>query len=600
MALFTTNAAGDLSAGATWVGGVAPGPADTWLINHAVDWSTALSFGASAAAGAGDGITFGNSGKITFKAGWGATAKGDVQTGNATTFVERIFVDFQAGGTWTWDSSGAADPTNQHYKWKIGTLNFGYLKAISSNAANDPVTITSHAGGGKGYFDPNGTLRNGYFDFSNFLVTRGGNATNPWWNVVLADHTEAVGKLNTVIFDTCGELFTGLPGAGATIDFINVTWKSSAGARTWNGTAGMDPKGAVTRRMKGCIHDKLCNLYGARDMAIGGSGAGDWCVFYDSIEVSRAWASWRNVLIRTGTGQTVMSSPQDAPINDTFLLNDSGDADPHFIAQSWSSGGFTNVYDRFVFETRGSAGSAGNGILTIGPDTASTTTITRLIVLPDDGTDASANALHHYETGGLNVLSMKHCTVRVRGDGGGVNVVASTARMTALKDNIFWTPSTAVDNFKLTSSGTGLTAGDTIFGAGTAISNNGGWNSTAGGSLKGYNITGFAVAPGAGDVNGDPLFVDSARRLTKWDTSLGGPGTRANALTELMKKNESGYNSAYSVPALLTYIFAGYAFTNVAYHNTGSDGTDIGAGAFAGSSGTLQMVTLQRIGDNAK
>lgn len=104
--------------------------------------------------------------------------------------------------------------------------------------------------------------------------------------------------------------------------------------------------------------------------------------------------------------------------------------------------------------------------------------------------------------------------------------------------------------------------------------------SASGNGYDKYAITG-GVVPGAHDVNADPQFADSARNIAKWDLSLGGPGTSANALTELQKRNDiSGYNSAYTELALSAYVKNGFAPKNTALKGAGSptDGSpDIGA-----------------------
>jgi hypothetical protein len=91
----------------------------------------------------------------------------------------------------------------------------------------------------------------------------------------------------------------------------------------------------------------------------------------------------------------------------------------------------------------------------------------------------------------------------------------------------------------------------------------------------GYYLT--SGAPGANDVSGDPGFVDATRRLSTWDTSLGGLGTAANAIAELIKLNDdAGYNTSYTVANAIAYVQAGFQPTNTAY-KAGSTGGWIGA-----------------------
>lgn len=99
-------------------------------------------------------------------------------------------------------------------------------------------------------------------------------------------------------------------------------------------------------------------------------------------------------------------------------------------------------------------------------------------------------------------------------------------------------------------------------------------------SGKGYDNQYMTAGnlPGVHDVDDvNPLFADTSRKLATWDTSLGGPGTAAHALAEIAKMNDRvGYNSAYSIAALVSYVKGGYVpynFSFLAAH----DGTWIGA-----------------------
>jgi hypothetical protein len=102
---------------------------------------------------------------------------------------------------------------------------------------------------------------------------------------------------------------------------------------------------------------------------------------------------------------------------------------------------------------------------------------------------------------------------------------------------------------------------------------------------KYYTVPGFdngtTTHPNAlyGDLSVNPNFVDITRRPSKWDTSLGGAGTNANIIAQLSKRSGFGgsYNSAYNIPALLTYMQGGFAPTNLTLRGAGHDGADIGA-----------------------
>lgn len=81
------------------------------------------------------------------------------------------------------------------------------------------------------------------------------------------------------------------------------------------------------------------------------------------------------------------------------------------------------------------------------------------------------------------------------------------------------------------------------------MSNNGKWNPNGTGYDSDLSFS--SGSPGSNDVSGSPSFVDVDRNIKTWDSSLGGPGTIANALTEIGLGNRT-------VQSLLDYIRAGF------------------------------------------
>ncbi len=61
----------------------------------------------------------------------------------------------------------------------------------------------------------------------------------------------------------------------------------------------------------------------------------------------------------------------------------------------------------------------------------------------------------------------------------------------------------------------------------------------------------------------DPKLNDPSRNLAQWDLLLGGPGTAEHAIGELLKSNDDeGYNSAYQVSSLITFVRGGFMPTH--------------------------------------
>ena len=76
----------------------------------------------------------------------------------------------------------------------------------------------------------------------------------------------------------------------------------------------------------------------------------------------------------------------------------------------------------------------------------------------------------------------------------------------------------------------------------------------------------------------DPQFFDAGRNLASWDESIRGdglPGDARHAIEEMKKRNDdTGYNPAYTVEALVEYVAVGHAVTND--QAVGSDSQPIG------------------------
>ena len=95
----------------------------------------------------------------------------------------------------------------------------------------------------------------------------------------------------------------------------------------------------------------------------------------------------------------------------------------------------------------------------------------------------------------------------------------------------------------------------------------------------GVHTAQFSSAPDAASRVVDPLLLDDSRNLASWDAHLGGPGTAAHAIAEMMKRNDdSGFNPAYTVQALTRYVAEGHSTTR--NDAIASDGLPIGPSLF--------------------
>lgn len=82
-----------------------------------------------------------------------------------------------------------------------------------------------------------------------------------------------------------------------------------------------------------------------------------------------------------------------------------------------------------------------------------------------------------------------------------------------------------------------------------------------------------------GDITANPIFVDATRRPTGFDRTLGGPGTMDHFFSQLALRNGFGgtYDARYNVPAMLSWLRAGYVPRNPMLKGKAHDGKDIGA-----------------------
>lgn len=116
------------------------------------------------------------------------------------------------------------------------------------------------------------------------------------------------------------------------------------------------------------------------------------------------------------------------------------------------------------------------------------------------------------------------------------------------------------------------------------------WDRALAGRYGNFSITGKSVGDagfGGSDLRQDPQFNKFDATIQTWDSSLGGPGTVANAFAELLKMNgydRSGnaatYNANYSRAGMIAYFTNAFRPQNTALKGTGYGGSDIGAVSF--------------------
>lgn len=303
----------------------------------------------------------------------------------------------------------------------------------------------------------------------------------------------------------------------------------------------------------------------------------------------------RQIKSNTATQLTVFPPWDTTPDASTTYSIHNGVANPHFVA--FTSGTNTgNVFQQFGADPNGDAVLIQNG---------TGVTLKFNIVLPNSGKD---NTGTFPTIGNATGLVVEHNTCYT----GSQSLVAfddtgttpaggiSSVRGNACWFVPAWTPAAGnlgaylVCDTSHAAAPAGGTA-DVVTGANANYNGNYGQTTSANAHL-GYDAN-FTAAPGANDVTTDPNFVNRWANFETWAASVGSTGTllqkQADGLVQLRKRNEAGYNSAYSISALLSYIRSAFVPQNSAYRNATYPGdaatTDAAGNTLNGTLGAMGM-----------
>ena len=582
MTAITTAAAGNWSASGTWTGGIVPGNGDTVTLNHNVTVDVDTTVGTSPAENSGTyAITWGAATKkLTLASGVTFKVRGDCLGQGNTTKNDLVYMN--PGSTWEFDASAAASPSTQNYRFIFGTAanQYGVFRARGSSGSR--CTIRSNASGGNAFFTRNafapcGWLHAEYTDF-----VRIGDATNPLLDYYLGNTSNAEMTLTNCTLDACGVVTSAsAPTTNATIAITNTSFKNSAGT---NPLVLPGFTNAGTKTITGCVFDKVVAF-----------GQGAWTVqnnlFMDAY-TSTAGTKWG-----TTSGNFVRKTSQPTvnvygDLTNEFWYKDGAITNPHLLTYGVTS---SLTIDGCIF-SHSNANGTGDAMQPGAPSGARTYTVKNCILLADDDSEVQPGKLQG-AGGNANVTIVNEHNTYISTNAGETGcghgeTYAGYDGIVSIKSCLAWSPNSGEASIGIREAGS-VQQSDA-----TKWDYNAVWNPRTGTDGSGYNSISAgtifsAGAPGANDVaiSADP-FVDRTRNLPTWDATLGGPGTAANALAELAKRNDaSGYDSHYSIAALVTWIKDGFAVTDASLENAGHDGATIGAGAYvaAGVSGTATV-----------
>jgi hypothetical protein len=581
MAAFTSKATGNWSSAGqtTWNEVGVPGNGDTVTINntHTVTVDTNTTVGTSPVAGTVVVTVTGTTGTLVIATGVTLTVRGDINLNNSV-------LTMNAGSTLTFDAS-AATPTSTTYRILNGTAGYQHTAKVAINGSSGSrCTVNSNASGGNGYITntaDSGSLVVTYCDF-----TRVGDATNP---AVRANAQQDAGiDLQNCTFTSCGKITqTGSPGATIVFRFRGVTTTSTAGTTSLDIDTGTTTMTSGTRLVQDCAFDKITTISRTLNLTCTNNILTDPGFTNDN---AVAWASFTGNLLRFTTGAVNIYGD----ITNCYVLHLQTSGNPHMLGMG--SDNRNQTISGCIFELIDSAVD-GDCILAAATSNNYTLTVSHNLKLPNTGNNSPGtlvSALGNAKT----TLVMTHNTVHSGGTGGenislrvGETYNAHAGMVTSVQNNLGWDGT----------AGRGYLAGNINGAPNTDVVTSANMDYNGKYNLIGTGYTGWVFSsgsPGAHDVTGDPQFVDSARDIAKWDTSLGGAGTAANAVTELSKLNDAaGYNTNYTIAALMTYVKAGFVPQNVAFRaaNDSVAPSNGWMGALQGT-GTIPGLGVQEIG----
>jgi hypothetical protein len=556
VAAITTAKAGFWDDSTVWTGGVIPGNGDTVIGNHVVTLRDARIVGTSPAAGSATNAYRCNA-NLVLAAGGALTSRGDIGL-DTGAYIQ------QAGASFKFDASLAASPSTAIYK--LGSINIiaGAGTVTIAGTSGNHCSFSSDAGGANGRiaFTEDAQIVADYCDF-----VRIGDASNTAFDGAAEFSGHKIHFGNCTFDANCGSIGSqfGVGSDGAAIlELINVTHRSTGtcvGLATNGYTNG-------TRTVSGCRFAGKTFFYRIEGFDFSDN------VFEDVYDgTGNAWKSWSNNLLAIPQS-SIGDWPAFGNMGDTYVLRVGAPTNPHGVTtvdgQSFS---FTGLICDMPDGTDG----AGDMITFNNASSPMLITVSKCIILKS-GTDVQVGTLVSC-LGGSNVsVAVHHNTFWSDGNSAtgiylGETFTGFAGMLTACHSNIALNKTAGHAEIVTCEVGT---VTDVVLAA--ACHHNGKWN--AGGRI-GYSTNLVFSNPellGLNDVWGDPGFLDIERTIKSWDTSLGGAGTVANALTELRKKNDAaGYNSAYTIAALFAYIRAGFTPSNPAYLRGAADNTTIGA-----------------------
>jgi len=559
----TTAGDGDWNTGGTWTGGVKCQNGDTCTINHNVTVSTSEIVGTSPAM-SNIVLTISDAKTLTIQSGGTLAMRGDgVATGSGQLIL-------QAGSTFTFDASLAAAPATTYYKFHINANHNETAYVIMTGTSGSRVTVNSNKtnSGANGSFDDGPSFLKGGMikaDFVNF--TNIGTSTIP--AMIVEPSSGRDFWVKDSVFDTCGKIANTFNlDNGINYTLQRNQWKNTPGdCFRVDNTANDYTTG--TRLVDQNVFDSSVYWYNPYGFTATAN------FFYKGIGIltGRPFTSFDSNFVRRNDAYAADMVVAGPTTNNYFLYHQSAKTNPHFIQVETSSTVTGNI-----FEFDG-ADDAGDCIVFGTNGAAWAVTVSNNLVLKNGGTGSAGTLFSQLGDANLTI-TCNHNTVYEKTQGAlvvGETYAGRAGTLASARSNLVWNDQGGTNGYKIADSGGDDAVVDLVTSANANY--NAGYGLLAGSDLKGYNNLEFSAgAPGANDIDGsDPKFFAPTRNCITFDSLNGGAGTIANLLTEMMKRNGTGFNSAYTVESLLTFVKNGFRTGQILYKDAGHDGATIGA-----------------------
>jgi len=548
---------------AIWSTGTTPGNGDTVVINHLVTLTGAQIVGTSGSSGGAAAIAIGSAGGLTLAMNSSLVVRGDITLNNSQ-------VELNPGAVIEFDLNTA--PVSTAYALRIGTgHNQSNARLVSNCLPSNRCIVRTRAGvniinariTGDEYL-MGGQISATYTDFE-----RIGDSIRP----AIAHYTtgNAIFSLTEVRM-VDGGMISGpyALGADASFSLSSVTFQGTKSDACLD-VNGYNPLSASgVRYIYGSVFDKLVRLYPGQDFDIQNN------YFHDAFEVTEGkWKRFSNNFVRSQGYGTLLAG--DAIDNYWYVENGAtGFINSHFVQTA--SFNFPMVLDGNIFEYNGTDGEGDAILIGIRPVL---TTITGSIALPNLAGENSGTLFSALGESGSTVIA-DHNTFFAGTQAAtiGETYVGHAGLLKSFRSNLAW--DTAPRGYKLRDSGVNDNVPNLV--SAFMADYNLGFNLLPGTNGTGYTGLEFSSGtPGVNDLNVNPYFVDPKRNLARWDALNGGPGTANHAMTQLRKRNDSDYQSLYTIQGLIASIKEGYRPTNEEMRGMAHDSNSRGAWVVPGA-----------------